>query len=100
MSKMQSMSMFVRFSISLLTDMQYYPLQRNWRKAKPHLNHPTVQATLVEDFNKFTFGRWNKPFVAGMVPHEFESCDWHLGLFGMERLEWGPKLANPNWCRG
>jgi hypothetical protein len=44
----------------------------------PHLNNDVLQAILVEDFNKFTMGRWNQPFVRGMVPFGFETCDWHL----------------------
>ena len=54
----------------------YYDLKRNWRKVKRHINHPEVQALLVCDFNKFTYGRWGKKFKPGMVPHQFESCDW------------------------
>lgn len=56
--------------------MQYYNIQKNWRCIKPHLQNERVQATLVRDFNKFTFGRWKQPFTAGMKPTEFESCDW------------------------
>lgn len=51
--------------------MQYYDLQRNWRKVKRHIGHPDVQAVLVRDFNKFTFGRWRNEFVAGKVPRDF-----------------------------
>jgi hypothetical protein len=56
--------------------MQYYPIQARWRRIKPHISDARVQATLVRDFNKFTFGRWKQPFTAGMKPTEFESCDW------------------------
>ena len=60
--------------------MQYYDLQRNWRKVKRHIGHPDVQAVLVRDFNKFTFGRWRNEFVAGKVPRDFESSDWEWGM--------------------
>jgi len=56
--------------------MCYYDLKRNWRRVKPHLDDPVVADILVRDFNKFTHGRWGKPFLRGMVPHDFESCDW------------------------
>lgn len=56
--------------------MEYYDIQRHWRRIKVHLIDPKVADVLVRDFNKFTFGRWEKPFLPGMVPHEFESCDW------------------------
>jgi hypothetical protein len=57
--------------------MRYYDVQKNWsRKIKPLLANETVQAILVKDFNKFTWGRWRQPFTAGMRPTEFESCDW------------------------
>lgn len=56
--------------------MQYYPFIKNWRKIKPHLNNKSVQEALVRDMNKFTMGRWQKPFTEGMLPEEVESCDW------------------------
>lgn len=54
----------------------YYDLKKNWRKVRPHLSDPALNDILVENFNKFTSGRWNKPFSHGQYPHEFESCDW------------------------
>ena len=56
--------------------MQYYDLKRNWRRVRPHLSDPKVSDTLVRDFNKFTCGRWQQEFLRGMVPQQFESCDW------------------------
>lgn len=59
--------------------MKYYPVQRNWsRKIKPHLASLDVQATLVRDFGRYTFGRWEEVFHPGMKPTEFELCDWRL----------------------
>jgi hypothetical protein len=55
---------------------RYYDLKKNWRKVKRHLSDPTLNDILVEDFNKFTFGRWNKPFRHGDYPAQFESCQW------------------------
>jgi hypothetical protein len=64
--------------------MKYFnPTGSNWtRKIKPHLSDLEVQRVLVEDFNKFTFGRWEKRFLPGMTPYEFESCDWWLNHRG------------------
>jgi hypothetical protein len=65
--------------------MRYYPVAKNWsRKIKPHLNDPRVQTALVRDFNRFTFGRWGKPFLAGMRPTDFESCDWRCERRGRQ----------------
>ena len=35
-----------------------YDLKRNWRKVRRHIEHPQVQALLVRDFNRCTWGRW------------------------------------------
>jgi hypothetical protein len=57
--------------------MKYYPIQKNWsRKIKPHLQDETLNKILVRDFNRYTFGRWEREFKPGMKPTEFESCDW------------------------
>ena len=56
--------------------MKYYDLKRNWPRVRPHLSDERIQSTLIRDFHHFTFGRWHRPFLKGMTPHEFESCDW------------------------
>jgi len=61
---------------------EYYDLKKNWRKVKRHIGHPDVEAILVRDFNRYTWGRWRKKFQPGMVPHEFEYCDWCCGHRG------------------
>jgi hypothetical protein len=68
--------------------MQYYDIQRHWRRIRPHLADPKVAEVLVRDFNKFTFGRWGHEFLPGMVPHEFESCDWWCDLRGRMPAFW------------
>lgn len=68
---------------------QYYPIAKRWsRKIKPHLTDAEAQRLLVRDFNKFTFGRWGKPFLPGMTPHEFESCDWWIDHRGRMPEYW------------
>lgn len=69
---------------------QYYPVVRNWsRKIKPHLADAEVQRLLVRDFNKYTSGRWDKPFLPGMLPNDFESCDWQVSRRGRPPQYWG-----------
>jgi hypothetical protein len=67
---------------------QYYDLQKNWRKVRRHLGHPEVQRLLVRDFNKFTWGRWRTKFEPGMVPTQFESCDWQFDHKGRTPAYW------------
>jgi len=56
---------------------RYYPVQRRWRRVKGLLVADVeAQEILVRDFNRYTWGRWRERFTAGMVPHDFESCDW------------------------
>ena len=59
---------------------KYYDLQRHWtRKIVPHLKDKALNGILVRDFNKFTMGRWNRPFVQGNWPEEFDATDWRGG---------------------
>ena len=77
---------------------KYYDLKRNWSKVRPHLSDPRVADTLVRDFNKFTFGRWETPFLHGMVPTDFESCDWQCGHRGRPPAFWDyTKHAACHW---
>lgn len=68
--------------------MQYYDVMRHWRRVRPHLADPIVANVLVFDFNLYTYGRWKQPFEPGMVPHEFESCDWWLSHRGRKPAFW------------
>jgi hypothetical protein len=59
------------------TQMRYYDLRRHWtKKILPHLEDPELNAILVRDFNRFTYGQWGKPFCPGDYPHDFETYDW------------------------
>ncbi len=63
--------------------MRYYDIPRNWTKRiAPHLGDEKLNAVLVRDFHKFTYGRWGKPFGPGDFPRNFESCDWDRDYFG------------------
>lgn len=78
--------------------MQYYPIQKKWSKVKPIVELKVVQDILVRDFNKFTFGRWGKPFKHGMIPFGFESCDWHCERKGRRPEYWNyVKHAACHW---
>ena len=68
--------------------MHYYPVQKNWRKIKPHLGNADVQVALVRDFGKYTMGRWEKEFLPGMTPTEWESCDWRCDRRGRQPEYW------------
>jgi len=79
--------------------MEYYPIQKHWsRKFKPHLNDEEAQLILVRDFNRYTFGLWQKPFEQGMKPTDFESCDWRCSRRGKQPEYWGyVKHAACHW---
>jgi hypothetical protein len=47
-----------------------------------------LNAILVRDFNKFTYGRWRTPFTNGEYPRDFESCDWSWDHRGKEPRFW------------
>ncbi|MBP3954936.1 hypothetical protein J8F10_06530 [Gemmata sp. G18] len=47
-----------------------------------------MNAVLIRDFNKFTFGRWRKPFTLGQFPRHFESCGWSDDHVGREPRYW------------
>jgi hypothetical protein len=69
--------------------MRYYDLQRHWtRRIEPHLSNSKLNAVLVRDFNKYTFGRWGKRFEPGQFPRDFESCDWSWEHQGREPRFW------------
>lgn len=70
-------------------DIRYYDVQRHWtKKLVPHLANPELNRILVEDFNKYTFGRWNQPFTLGKFPDEFETCDWRFDHRGPTPRFW------------
>jgi hypothetical protein len=69
--------------------MRYYDLKGHWtRRIEPHLDDEWLNAILVRDFNKFTYGRWRQVFTAGQYPREFESCDWSIEHRGKEPRYW------------
>jgi hypothetical protein len=73
----------------LISRMKYYDLKRHWTKrVEPYLSDPKLQAILVLDFNKFTYGRWKLEFTHGQFPRDFESCDWSWEHRGCEPRFW------------
>jgi hypothetical protein len=70
--------------------MQFYDAIRNWRRIKPHLADVEFNGILIEDFNKYTYGRWREPFPAEgrPYPRSFESCDWDWEHRGREPGYW------------
>jgi hypothetical protein len=62
--------------LTTVPQVAYYDLRKSWRKVKRHLNDKELNAILVRDFNRFTYGGWRKQFKEGMYPCEFDSCHW------------------------
>jgi hypothetical protein len=63
--------------ITIPKGLRYYDLRRHWtRRIMPHLADRELNAILLRDFNKFTYGRWRLRFRPGDLPCHFESCDW------------------------
>src|SRR4051812_16404523 len=65
---------------------RYFDPVRNWNRIRPHLKG--LEPILVRDFNRFTFGRWGQTFEAGMLPYEFETCDWRTQRRGRPPRYW------------
>jgi len=69
--------------------MRYFDFKRHWTKrVVPHLNDLEFNRVLVEDFNKYTFGRWRQEFKPGILPEQFESCEWRLDHRGPTPRFW------------
>lgn len=68
--------------------MKYYPFVKKWYKIKPHLSNSDFKKVLATDFNKFTTGRWGQRFEIGMLPRQFESCDWDWEIKGRKPHYW------------
>jgi len=71
--------------------MRYYDFKRHWTKRiVPHLSDLEFNRVLVRDFNKLTYDRWHNRFEPGMLPAQFESCDWRWshGRRGPEPRYW------------
>lgn len=65
--------------------MRYFDVGRHWtRRVAPHLTDPAVASVLVRDFRKYT----RRPFLPGMKPADFESCDWRLDRPGRHPRFW------------
>jgi hypothetical protein len=78
--------------------MKYYPFSKKWSIIKPHLDNQEVKRILVEDFNKFTYGRWGREFTEGMLPKQFETCDWDIDHRGRRPQYWSyVKHAACHW---
>jgi hypothetical protein len=58
--------------------MRYFCLKKNWRRVKRHLDNPDLNALLVREMNKYTFGRWLDPFKLGDYPADHDSCAWRF----------------------
>src|SRR5438270_729454 len=69
--------------------MRYYDVPGNWTKRiVPHLGDRRLNEVLVRDFNKYTYGRYRKPFTRGMYPCEFDHSPWLSGHRGTRPRYW------------
>jgi hypothetical protein len=75
--------------------MKYYDLKKNWRRVRPHLADKKLNNILVRDFNKYTFGRWERKFTHGRLPCDFESYDWDIDQWG-RRPPFGTIRSTPH----
>lgn len=68
--------------------MKYYPISKKWHKIKPFIQTNEVQDILVSNFTKYTIGVQGRPFKHGMIPFDFEGCDWHCERKGRRPEYW------------
>ena len=66
----------------LLPAVYYYNLKRHWRKVRRHIEHPQVQALLVRDFNRCTWGRWRIITSKSRVSHHYP-IDENKGVYDL-----------------
>lgn len=66
----------------------YFDAVRNWRKISRHLDNVILQNVLVENFNKYTYGRSRRKFQHGQCPRDFEATYWYEGWKGREPSYW------------
>ncbi len=53
------------------TGIRYFDFKRHWTKrVVPHLDDLEFNRVLIDDFNRYTFGRWGQEFKPGMLPVE------------------------------
>jgi len=79
----QDMKDVMRKLFGAMSWVNYYPIAENWdRSIRPHLDNTGLQQVLVEDFDKYTMGRWGKRFEPGRFPRDFEDYDWTSDFCG------------------
>jgi hypothetical protein len=79
--------------------MKYYPIQKNWRKAKDIYSSPEAKAIwypdmiLFEEMKAEDLGvkQWYPTDSPELTPSDFDSCDWRRERLGQGRK--GPQPA-------
>jgi hypothetical protein len=67
--------------------LRYYDFRKDWtRKIVPHLGDEELNAVMTRDLNRFTMGRWGRPFTRGMLPMEAHPPTWRLGMGRLPRF--------------
>ena len=72
------------------TKMKYYDFKKNWkRKIEPNLANKSLNKILVKDMNAYARLRnWNLELKEGMVPFDWECCDWWISKRGRRPKYW------------
>jgi hypothetical protein len=85
-------------TVAVPAKIRYYDLRRHWTKRiMPHLADKELNAILVRDFNRYTFGRWQKQFRPGDLPCEFETLDWDERDRGPDPRFWAYVAAHASY---
>jgi hypothetical protein len=72
-----------------LDTFRYYDFRRHWTKRiAPHLGDKKLNAILVRDFNRYTYGRSQRTFRQGDLPYQFENCEWDWDHRGPRPRYW------------
>jgi hypothetical protein len=76
--------------------MKYYPIQKNWRKAKDIYSSPEAKAIWYPDMILFKemkaeetgVKQWYPTDSPELTPSDFESCYWRYGRKGRQPAFW------------
>ena len=76
--------------------MEYYPIQKNWRKAKDIYSSPEAKAIWYPDMILFKemkaeetgVKQWYPTDSPELTPSDFESCYWRYGRKGRQPAFW------------
>jgi hypothetical protein len=73
---------------SIASKVNYYPMQKNWRKIGPSYRHPELKRLIYNEMEDFALGRAidreadyeYSDFNLNVLPRYYDSCDWRWSL--------------------